>query len=217
MLTLALVCFVLCLFGYALDLKVRFYRTPVGPLLFATRTRDRVHVFAFGLWAQWWAPLHPLLKAEQRMAGRIVTMLLVALMAGGVASAQTPCDGQVPSDPFVVQPGGSGVPVYVAYPTADFSQVTKAVVQVIEAGTPTQVYVTQDVAKTAMMLVGTMTSMPTMSCYRLPDIPPATLPKGENLALLILMAAQVPTYNSAQSAESRPFGQSLPSPVVVIK
>ena len=208
---------VLWLFG---AFRVRWIYSPVGPQIFVTRTRETLEVFFYGFWLTLPMPLHPLVRAEQK-AKRYGTLMALPLVLcaflPGLALAQTPCDGAVPTDPFVVSPSATGLTAHLAYPTAAFAGVTQGSMQIATAVAPDTPLSTQVVMRNAITVVGVMSSDATRTCYALPVVPVAQIPWGQRLVIRLSLQGTDAVFASLASEPSRPFGQRLPTPAVIVR
>lgn len=146
---------------------------------------------------------------------RRMWMLLLFLVLGAAsASAQTPCD--TTSDFFVLPPDGTGVSVHLATTPADHAGTTtyRLVISRQDGG---QALSTQDVSQSTATSVGALTSDPSLTCYALPLVPVAQIPKGNPVVVTVSARSSSDQLSSSDSSPSSPFGLRLRPPVVKIK
>lgn len=142
----------------------------------------------------------------------VVWACCLLLLTSCLASAQTsPCDGTPPSSFFTVP--AEGASFVFPYPTTDHDAGVVSYTLTFRrqsGGTPLS---TQVVTKAATTVVGS-TATAGVSCYAIPVVPVAQIPKGVPLIATLTATAATSELSSAEGPPTAPFGSRLAEPAL---
>lgn len=140
---------------------------------------------------------------------------VMSLALATSALAQTPCDSTA-TDFFVLAPNSTGVSFFVEYPPADHAGITQYTLKLYREG-QTTVLSTQVVMASSVGILGPVTGRTSFTCYSLPVVPVAQIPRGVRIVGKVTAQGAEATLASEESLASAPFGQRLPPPAVRVK
>lgn len=145
----------------------------------------------------------------------IQILALVALLVAVSATAQTPCDKPLDPEPFVLAPSAEGLRTAVSLPDASMTLLQHVTLHVVVQGEATPVS-QQNVAKSALVARGPSTLDPGYTCYEIPVIPVAQIPRGRFLDLTVTATGGEPALASGPS-NALPFGARLQAPTLRVQ
>lgn len=141
----------------------------------------------------------------------LLKVLFLALVGVAPVAAQTPCDGAPPSSFFVVP--ATGAAFVFPYPTQDHDTGVVSYTLTLKRSTGGAVLSTQVVTKAATTVIG-VTSTAGVSCYSIPVVPVAQIPRGAPLVATLTATAATPELSSSEGSATAPFGSPLTAPVL---
>lgn len=146
---------------------------------------------------------------------QIPILALLALLLAVSAHAQSPCDKPAPTEPFVLAPNDDGLRTVVALSDADVPLLQHVTLHIVVHGEATPVS-QQNVSKGALVARGPSTLEPGSTCYEIPVIPVAQIPRGRFLDLTVTATGGEPALASGPS-NALPFGARLPAPTLRVQ
>lgn len=141
-----------------------------------------------------------------------VTWVFLALLFAAPPAHGQACDGTAPSTFFTVPAAGANF--VFPYPTTDHDAGVVSYTLTLSrqsGGTPLS---TQVVTKAATTVVGPVTGQPSLTCYQIPVVPVAQIPKGVPLVARLTANAATAELSSDAGPATAPFGSRLTDPAL---
>lgn len=156
------------------------------------------------------------------MTRRLLRAALVAafLLPAAVlpATAQTPCDGDRSLELFVLPPAATGVNYVFSYDAQEHGLLSHYTLRLYRADEDAEAtgpaLSTQTVTPAATTVIGLMQDDPTETCYSLPVVPVAQIPRGVPIVATLSATSDVEALSSLESEPSDPLGLRLGAPAI---
>lgn len=146
---------------------------------------------------------------------QIPILALLALLIAAEAHAQTPCDTPEPTEPFVMAPDADGLRIVAALPDSGVPLLQNVTLHITVQGENTPIS-QQNVAKGALVARGPSTLEPGYTCFEMPVIPVAQIPRGQFLAVAVSATGGEPLLASGLS-NALPFGARMATPSIRVR
>lgn len=140
-----------------------------------------------------------------------VWVVLTLLLAARPAAAQA-CDGTAPSTFFIVPAAGASF--VFPYPTTDHEAGVVSYTLTLSRQSGGAALSTQVVTKAATTVAGPVTGQASLTCYAIPVVPVAQIPKGVPLVASLKANAVAAELSSDAGPPTAPFGSRLSDPVL---
>jgi hypothetical protein len=141
----------------------------------------------------------------------VVWALALLLLSPITASAQA-CDGAPPTSFFVLP--ATGASFAFSYPTTDHDAGVVSYTLTLSRQANGTALTTQTVTKAATTVVGPVSGAPTLTCYAIPVVPLASIPKGVPLVATLKANAGSTELSSDAGPPTAPFGSRLSDPAL---